>query len=408
MISITTQPDYLEFCEERLANPYPLFDRLRAEEPVHWCEPMKLWLVTRYDDVLLGLRNTNLSSNRTGMYAQVLPNAQKKAAQPLLSHISKWIQLTDEPDHGRLRKLVNLAFTPKVVNGLRTRIMALTNDFLAGIPKGRPCDIVRQLCYPLPATVICELLGIAAGDRDRFYTATARLMQFSTRAGPALKDYVNEASDALGNLVSMFEELVAERRRQPSTDLLSALVSAEAEGTKLSNEELYAMCVFIFLAGHETTTNGLASGILSLLRHPDQFAALNAEPDRLAAGTVEEVLRYESPVPRAVRQAINEVEINGQKISAGQLIVLLLGSANRDPGQFADPDRFDISRHPNRHLAFGYGTHFCLGAALARLEMETVFRAVVERLPNLKLEQKTLKWKPVMGIRALQELWVRQ
>lgn len=408
MSSITTQPDYLQFCEERLADPYPLFDRLRAEEPVHWCEPMKLWLVTRYHDVLLGLRNTSLSSNRTGMYAQALPSSQKKAAQPLLSHISKWIQLTDEPDHGRLRKLVNLAFTPKVVNALRSRILGLTNDFLAGIPRGQRCDIVQQLCYPLPATVICEMLGIAAVERDRFYTSTARLMQFSTRGGPTLKNYVNGASDALGELVSMFEKLVAERRRQPSTDLLSALVSAEAEGTKLSNEELYAMCVFIFLAGHETTTNGLASGILSLLQHPDQFAALKADPDRLAASTVEEVLRYESPVPRAVRQATNNVEINGQKIAAGQLIVLLLGSANRDPSQFADPHRFEISRHPNRHLAFGYGAHFCLGAALARLEMETVFRAIAVRLPNLKLEQKALKWKPVMGIRALQELWVSQ
>jgi pimeloyl-[acyl-carrier protein] synthase len=407
MSRIELHPDYKEFCQERLQNPYPLFDRLRDEDPVHWCEPMKLWLVTRYDDVLTGLKDTNLSSNRMEMYVQALPDSIKQRARPLLDHISKWIQLTDEPDHGRLRKLVNLAFTPKVIKALRGRIVSLTYEFLDAAPLGQAFDIVKQLCYPLPATVICELLGIPTCDRDAFYVATGRLMQFSTRGGPTLKDYAQEAGEALQQLVSMFRELVEDRRRRPREDLLSALVSAEADGTRLSNEELYAMCVFIFLAGHETTTNGLASGILALGRHPDQFNALKADPSRLVTGAVEEVLRFESPVTRAVRQARTDSEMSGKKIAAGQLVVLLLGAANRDPAQFAEPNRFDIARNPNRHLAFGYGIHFCLGAALARLEMEMAFGAIATRMPRMRLENDSLAWKPVMGIRALQELYVR-
>jgi cytochrome P450 len=367
---------------------------------------MKLWLITRYDDVFAGLRDPVFSSNRTGMYVQALPPPLRERAQPLLNHISKWIQLTDEPDHGRLRKLVNLAFTPKVIGAMRARILALTNEFLDGIVDGQPFDLIQQLCNPLPATVICELLGIPAADRDRFYIATARLMQFSTRGGPTLKDYIDPAGAALDELISMFEQLINDRRRNPREDLLSALVTAEADQTRLSNQELYAMCIFIFLAGHETTANGLSSGVLAFLQHPDQFAALKAEPDRLAAGAVEEVLRYESPVTRAVRQARADTEIGGKKIAAGQLVVFLLGAANRDPSQFPHPDRFDITRHPNRHLAFGYGSHFCLGAALARLEMEMAFCTVAQRLPDLRLCHETLTWKPLMGIRALKELQV--
>jgi hypothetical protein len=407
MSRIELHPDYEEFCQERLQNPYPLFDRLRVEDPVHWCQPMKLWLVTRYDDVLTGLKDTNLSSSRMEMYVQALPDSVRQRARPLLDHISKWIQLTDEPDHGRLRKLVNLAFTPKVIKALRGRIVSLTNEFLGAAPPGQAFDIVKQLCYPLPATVICELLGIPTRDRDAFYGATGRLMQFSTRGGPTLKDYAQEAGEALDQLVRMFRELVEDRRRRPREDLLSALVSAEADGTRLSNEELYAMCVFIFLAGHETTTNGLASGILALARHPDQLNALKADPSRLARGAVEEVLRFESPVTRAVRQARTDTEISGKRITAGQLVVFLLGAANRDPAQFAEPNRFDIARNPNRHLAFGYGIHFCLGAALARLEMEMAFGAIAARIPGMRLENDALAWKPVMGIRALQELYVR-
>jgi cytochrome P450 len=403
-MSLTESPDYREFCEERLGNPYPLFDRLRAEDPVHWCEPMKLWLVTGYADCFAGLRDDRFSSDRTDMYVQALPDEMRGRVQPLLDHVSKWIQLTDDPVHTRLRKLVNVAFTPKMIRSLIPRIEELVDGLLDEIKPGDSCDLITQFCQPLPATVICEMLGIPVEERDAFRMMTERVMHFSTAGGPNLKNHAEDAADALGGLIDMFERLVAERRKSPREDLLSAFVQAEADGERLSNEELYAMCVFVFLAGHETTTNGIASGVMALMQHPDQFDALKANVDGLVRGTVEESLRYESPVTRAVRKARADMVFGGKTIKAGQLVVFLLGAADRDPAQFPEPDTFDITRTPNRHVAFGFGAHFCLGAVLARMEMEIAFRALVRRLPNVKLTDETLAWKPTMGIRALVKL----
>ena len=405
--SLSADPAYREFCSERLQDPYPLFDRLRAEDPVHWCEPMKLWLVTRYDDVNAGLRHAGFSSNRIGMYVQALPPDLRAKVQPLLDHISKWVQLTDEPDHARLRKLVMLAFTPKMVNALRSRIEALAGDLVQSLRMDEPFDLIETFCGPLPASVICEMLGIPLADRDRFRLATLKLMEFSTRGGPALKDHAAAASESLDELMDLFRRLVEERKREPKDDLLSSLVSAEADGDRLSNDELYAMCVFIFLAGHETTTNGIASGMMALLQHPEQYDAFRQNPDATVAGLVEESLRYESPVPRAVRRARDTLELGGRIIPEGQMVVLLLGAANRDPEKFPNPAQFDITRQPNRHLAFGFGSHFCLGAQLARLEMDISFRAITKALPDLALTGEALRWKPTMGVRALETLPVR-
>lgn len=399
--------DYVEFCAERLQNPYPLFNRMRVEDPVHWSEKMKLWMVTRYEDVYAGLRDPRFSSNRMGMYIQALPPDLRTRVQPLLDHISKWVQLTDEPDHTRLRKLVMMAFTPRMINSLRARVEDLAKSFITDIQPGEPFDLIEKFCGPLPATVICEMLGIPLKDRERFRIATHRLMEFSTRGGPALKDYADAAGVSLNDLINLFEELVEERRKAPREDLLGSLVSAEADGERLSNEELYAMCVFIFLAGHETTTNGIASGMLALLQNPAQYSLFREDMEGTAMGLVEESLRYESPVPRAVRRTREAMEIGGKLIPEGQMVVLLLGAANRDPEKFPNPDVFDIKRQPNRHLAFGFGGHFCLGAQLARLEMDISFRTITNLLPGLQLVSQDVRWKPVMGVRALEALSVR-
>lgn len=402
--SLTEEPDYRAFCEERLQDPYPLFARLRAEDPVHWCAPMKLWLVTRHYLCFAGLKDERFSSNRTDMYVQALPPDLKAKVQPLLDHVAKWIQLTDEPDHTRLRKLVNLAFTPRMINQLRPRIEQLVDQLLTNIRPGEPCDLIASFCQPLPATVICEMLGIPLSERDRFRELIEGIMHFSTAGGPNLKHHAENAHAALREVITLFERLVAERRREPRDDLLSALVRAEADGERLSNEELYAMCVFVFLAGHETTTNGIASGVMALLKHPAQFEKLKGGVDAHVRGTVEESLRYESPVTRAVRKARERIELGDKVIEPGQLVVFLLGAADRDPAVFANPDSFDITRTPNKHLAFGYGSHFCLGAVLARMEMEIAFRAIIRRVPNLRLAVGELAWKPTMGIRALVNL----
>jgi pimeloyl-[acyl-carrier protein] synthase len=377
--ALTDDPDYSLFVEERLGNPYPLFDRLRTEDPVHWCEPMKLWLVTGYANSLTGLKDERFSSDRTDMYVQALPPDLKVRVQPLLDLVSKWIQL-------------------------KPRIETLVDALLDDVKPGEPFDLIPAFCGPLPATVICEMLGIPLAERDTFRHLVEQVMYFSTAGGPRLKNHADNAQAALGSLIDLFERLIAERRKTPRDDLLSALVQAEADGEKLSNEELYAMCVFVFLAGHETTTNGIASGMMALLQHSDQFAALRANQDGLMRGTIEEALRYESPVTRAVRKAREDFEFSGKTIKQGQLVVFLLGAADRDPAQFPEPGKFDITRSPNKHLAFGYGSHFCLGAVLARMEMDIAFRAILRRLPNLQLATTDLQWKPTMGIRALVKL----
>ena len=373
---------------------------------MHWCEPMKLWLVTRHDDVLAGLHEPRFSSDRTGMYEQALPPALRQRVQPLLDHVLKWIQLSDDPDHTRLRKLVNVAFTPKMIQLLLPRVNELVAGLLDGTPRGEPFDIIDRFCRPLPATVICEMLGIPRDEQEEFRLLTERVMLFSTSGDAKLHEHADQAHAALDRLIAMFERLIAERRKTPRLDLLSALVQAEANVERLSNDELYAMCVFIFLAGHESTTNGIASGLLILLQHPDQFAALKANTDGLVRGAIEETLRYKSPVIRAVRLVREDFDFGGQRLRAGQLAVMLLGAAHRDPAQFPDPDRFDIARPTQRNLAFGHGLHFCLGAMLARIEMETAVRAVVQRMPNLRLADQPLRWKPTMGIRALERLAV--
>jgi cytochrome P450 len=365
---------------------------------------MKLWFVTRYDEVFAGLRDQRLSSNRTGIYRQALPPEAQQRLHDLFSHVGKWLQLTDDPDHARLRKLVNAAFTPRIVNDLKPRILSMVETLLDLAPRGAPFDFLQQFCYPLPANVICEMLGIPLEQRDAFRHATDQLVRFSARGGPALRDHAETAAAALDRLIALFRPLIEERRRAPCEDLLSALVVAEADGERLTQEELYAMCTFLFLAGHETTTSALASGVYTLLNHPDQARRLRDDSERMVASAIEEILRFESPVPRAVREAKEELEIRGRTIRKGQFIVLLLGAANRDPGQFPDPDRFDIARQPNRHVAFGYGAHFCLGAALARLEMEIALRALSRRLPGLRLAAETWSWRPLMGLRCLTAL----
>ncbi len=406
MNSLIADPDYALFCQERLQDPHAFYRRLRSEDPVHWCEPIKLWLVTRYDDVIRSLRDPRLSSNRTGMYVQALEPGLRTRVQPLIDHIGKWVQQTDEPDHGRLRKLVTSAFTQQMVEAARPRIEAAIDAMLGALPADGPVDLMEAFCIPLPATVICELLGVPVGQRDRFRAATARLAAFSGRGGPALAGFAEDAHAALGELAAMFEPLIEERRAAGKGDLLSALVSANADGDRLSDDELLAMCVFLFLAGHDTTASGIANGILALLRNPAQFAALKAGVDDLVGGAVEETLRYESPVPRAVRLARESLEIGGRTIAAGQLVVFLLGAANRDPAQYPDPDVFDIRRNPKRILAFGHGLHFCIGALLARIEMELAFRAVVRRLPGLRLAGEPVVWKTAMGLRAPEKLEV--
>jgi cytochrome P450 len=309
--------------------------------------------------------------------------------------------LKDAPDHTRLRGLVNKAFTPRVVDGLRPRAAAIVEELLDAVqPSGR-MDVIRDLATPLPVIVIAELLGIPGADRERFKEWSdeiAVVMDGSIRTAglPA-------AARSAGELAAYLGTQVAARRASPRDDLLSRLIAARDREDALSEEELIATCVLILLAGHETTTNLIGNGMLALGEQPEAQERLRRDP-ALARSAVEEALRFDSPVQLTSRVALERVEIAGVPLEPGVEVDLSFGAANRDPAQFPDPDRFDVERAPNRHLSFGLGAHFCLGAPLARLEAQVAFEAIATRIPGWKLERSGVRRRPGLVLRGLESL----
>ena len=373
-------------------DPYPVYAALRGRDPVHWSEANGGWMLTRFDDVLATIKDTEHFSSRGRLTAVLdrVPADARPRLKPLENHFSVGLISSDPPDHGRLRGLVNKAFTPRVVERLRPRVQALVDGFLDAVQDRGEMDVVRDLAYPLPATVIAELLGAPPADRDRFKAWTAGIMAFQG-TGRARPEVVEESQRHLLEMRAFLADLAARRRREPREDLMSGLVAAEAAGDKLTEAELLTTCVTLLTAGHETTTSLIGSGLYTLLRHPDQLALLRERPD-LMPSAVEEMLRYESPLQRNPRRIAVDVELRGRQLRTGDYVMQVLGSANRDPAQFPDPDRFDIARQPNRHVAFGFGVHFCLGAPLARLEAPIAVGTVLRRMPNLRLATEAVEW----------------
>ncbi len=402
--AITADADYDAFCQQRLSDPHPFFHRLRAEDPVHWSQTLQCWLITRYDDAFAGIRDPRVSSSRAGLYMNNLSAENRDRARPMVEHLSKWVLNVDAPDHTRLRKLVNVAFTPRMLKRLEPQIEQLVNELLDGVCAQRRFDFVRDFSYRLTSTVICRMLGIPNEDQDDFRAAAEVMINFSSAAGPRLNEAVPSAHASYQRLIRYFDDIIDQRRRHPQEDLISDMLAVNENNDRFTQEELFAMCVFLSVAGHETTMSGTASGMLLLIQNSDQYELLRKDADKHSPSAVEEFLRLESPAPRSVRMAREDFELRGQTIQKGQTIVTLLGAANRDPDQFPDPDRVDILRHPNRHLGFGFGPHFCLGAPLARLESGIALRNIVRRKLQLRMLENELHWRPNLGLRSLERL----
>jgi cytochrome P450 len=318
--------------------------------------------------------------------------------------ITHSLLMVDPPDHTRLRNLVTRAFTPRRIERLRGRIQTMTDDLLDAAEARGDFDFIRDLAYPLPVMVIAELLGAPTGDRERFKRWSDDI---AVILDPITTDVPMTQVDAsYGEAAAYLRRLFAARREEPRDDLISALVAAEADGDRLSEIELVAICMLLLGAGHETTTNLLGNGVLALLRHPEQRERLQAEPG-LVEDAVEELLRYDSPVQITDRVATEDLELHGHRIRSGQVVGLILGAANRDPDQFSDPDCLDLGRTDNRHLAFGHGIHFCLGAALARLEAQIVLRTFLDRFPRFTGDPNQTDYKRSMVLRGLQSFPLR-
>jgi cytochrome P450 len=388
-----------------LSDPYPFYRMLRTTSPVF---PIPIpghtgpgaWVLTRHEDVHAVLRDSSFSVDRSR--AAVVQENLDRVPQALLAEGGglRSMLLLDPPDHTRLRGLVNKAFTPKRVAALRPRIEAIVAELLDAVEGEGGMDLIGAFAAPLPAIVIAELLGVPSEDHERFKTWSSDLVN---AAGLSLAGPGEGFEAALERILAYLREIIAQRRRDPGDDLLSAMIEAQEDRDALTDEELLANSNLLLVAGHETTTNLIGNGLLALLRHRDQLDRLRAEP-ALLEPAVEELLRFDSPVQATVRVATADVELGGQRIEAGAIVACGIGAANRDPDAFPEPDRLDVARADNHHLSFGFGAHFCLGAPLARLEAKVAFEALLERFPELSLGEEEPRWRPNLFLRGLQEL----
>lgn len=384
------------------SNPYPTYERLRTKDPVHRSRLTGGLMLSRYDDVASVLRDA-----RFGADDRKSPTYAKNRAQMIKAGVVEEgedergsMLRMDPPDHTRLRSLVSRAFTPRTVEALRPRIEQIVEEQLDAVAKSGRMDVIRELAYPLPVTVIAEMLGIPIEDRERFKHWSDESIR--TLGFGSIED-ARRSMRAFRELRTYLEPIAQERRRQPREDLLSALVAAEEQGDKLTLDEVYSTITLLLVAGNETTTNLIGNGLLALLRHPDQLRLLRDDPS-LIGGAIEELLRYDSPVQFTSRLPSEDIEISGHVLKAREEVLLLLGSANRDPAQFSDPDRLDITRENGHHLSFSHGIHFCLGAPLARLEGQIALSALVRRFPDMRLATDRPQWGENLLLRGLNSL----
>lgn len=391
------------------ADPHPWLARLRREAPIH---PHAMrdggisWILTRHRDCVAVLRDPSWSASKFPPAALQAIAADPQAPFSVVARTALGMMLLkDGADHARLRTLVNKAFTPRVVAELRPRVQAIADELLDAAARRGGFDAIEDLGMPLPIIVIAELLGVpldARADLKRWSDALATFLDGTIREKSLL-----DSANACLEMRAYMDRLFAERRARPLEDLISRLLQAREVDDRLSDDELFGSVVLILAAGHETTTNLIGNGLYTLLRHPGELLKLRARPEGIASA-VEELLRFEPPVAVTTRTPASPRRLLlGREIGAGAEVALMLAAANRDPEVFPDPDRLDLARADNRHVAFGFGAHFCLGAALARLEGQIALGSAVARFPSMKLMDETPHWKPGIVLRGLEALRIR-
>ena len=384
------------------ANPFPFVAGLRISQPVYRTtlpDKTPVWLITRYEDVTTLLKDEHFVKNRrTAMTSEQL--RKMPWVPPMFRHLERNMLDLDPPDHTRLRALVHKAFTPSLIGQMRDRIQTLADELLDGVARKGEMDLINDYALPLPMTIITEILGVPTNDRDKFHKWSKAVVSLTSpkatlRVVPSVWMFIRY-------LRRFFER----RRRDPRDDLASALIQAEEAGDKLSEDELLAMVFLLLIAGHETTVNLIGNGMLALLEHPEQMDKLRRDPSIIKTA-VEELLRYTSPVFLSTeRYAREDLDLHGVTIPRGGMTLGVIGSANRDEKVFENADALDLTREPNKHLSFGQGIHFCVGAPLARLEGQIAINTLLRRSPDLRLSVPTdsLRWRPSIFLRGLETL----
>lgn len=387
---------------EVLANPYPLFHRLRTEDPVHWDPYLHAWVVTRYEDVIEVLHHFLADRTPTPEHLAKIGLAE---LAPIAQVMVKQMLFLDPPTHTRIRRLASYAFTPGRVAILRDHIRDIVRDLIdAVVEKGR-MDVIGELAEPLPYTVTAEMLGVPVGDAPQLkawsqdFAEMLGNFQHNPERAPRVRRSVEE-------MTRYFKSAIREIERHPREGLIYSFLTAESEGDRYSEEEVIANTIVTMVGGQETTTNLIGNGVLTLLRNPEELARLKADLS-LVPSAVEEILRYEPPSQHTARLTPRDLEMHGRKISKRQAVIAVMAAGNRDPERFPDPDRFDVMRKDNRHLSFGWAAHFCFGAALARIEGQVTFEEMLRRLPNWSLDDRPLVWRTNLGLRGLTSLELR-
>ena len=399
---MTTAVKYDVLAPDVRWNPYPVYAQMRQEVPVYKTPYYEMganpWLLTRYDDCVTLQKDPRFTKN----FERI--NGPGTSEQQMAAAINRHMLFTDPPDHTRLRSLVHQAFTPRMISAMNDRVQTIADELLNNLEGVGEFDLIKEYAFPLPIIVISELLGVPQEDREQF----RRWSQ--TMVNDGAKGINPEAvGTAALEFILYFSDMFERRRAEPQDDLISGLVQVEEAGDKLDGQELISMVFLLLIAGHETTVNLIGNGTLALLQHPDQMQFLKDDPS-LIKSAIEEMLRYEGPVSATtMRWALEDVEWHGQVIPAGDMVLASLASADRDPEVFENPDVFDIRRTPNRHIAFGQGIHYCLGAPLARMEGAIALNTLLRRLPNLEsaVDIHDVEWNPSILLRGMARMPVR-
>jgi len=385
-----------------LADPYPLYRRLREHDPVHWDAFLHAWVVTDYENVLTVLHK--FSADRTPAPDQIKAMGLN-TLEPIAQMMTKQMLFMDAPTHTRLRKLCSAAFTSRSIERLRSQIKDIANDLVDKVCANGRSDIIKDFAAPLPAIVTAQLLGVPTSDHEQLKAWSADFAEMlgnfqhnPDRAGRALR--------SVQEMTAYFKSAIRDQTNAPREGLIQSLLTAEVDGGRLTEEEVIANTIVTMVGGQETTTNLIGNGLLTLLRNPAQLAELRDNPEVIETG-VEELLRYESPSQHTARLAPDDVVMGGKLIRKRDAVMAVMAAGNRDPKRFADPDRLDLKRENNRHLTFGWAAHFCFGAPLARMEGQIAFSTLLRRLPDLALETEQLEWRENLGLRGLKALPVR-
>ena len=395
--------DELLTSEQFIEDPYPVYHRLQHEAPVYWSDAWDSWLLTRFEHVDTAIRDPSRFQNRVySTWMDLIPEENKEELKRFSDYwTTSGFSQQDPPDHTRIRRLVTKALTAQVIENMRGSIRTLADSLLDEVVEMGRMDLIPDFAAILPAVAVSDLVGLPPEDRDQFTKWTNDYLEFLGPGGLNIET-MRRSQQGLMSLRAWLLNEVEARRLHPQDDVLSGLVAAEERGDVLSEDELLSTCVDLVSGGDETTTNMLGNGMKALLDHPDQLDLLEGDPG-LLKDAIEEMLRYDCPFQMVFRLTTEDIEIDGVTIPEGQIVRLILGAANRDPEHFHDPDRLDITREPTRHLAFGFGAHYCVGQVLARLELQISFEAFMERLPQVRTAGKPQRI-PSVGPRGFKSL----